>query len=1039
MLHAGDWQHRSELDQVWSWWHKGGRGVCSLIGIGGAGKTAIAEKFLDEVLDQPDRTRDHNNPPDALVYSFYDDDKPKNFFRHLQFWLEGTSTPEKEKSASQLMFDVQQQQGLIILDGLERVQESGARGGFGSLTSPSLRDLLNHVASGAARELGVLVTSRFPLTDLRDSRPRFFYTISVAEIDVATGVALLRDRGVTGSDLNLGEIVEHCGRHALTVDLAGGYIGEFGDGDPTTPLNLGSAKELQAKADQEPDDSKRSVLKQEIRFTRIAQRYREALRNTDEAALALLERICLFRMGVDSSTLTAIFTGTAAEESSSTDLASLDADQVQKKLDWLVRMHLIESSKTSPGHNIVHPAIRDGILSGFGASLARQGHAAARDFFLLSLGGIPGDFEVPADPETYDSIEEAIFHALESGEPRVAHRLYGSVGEYRNLGWRLGQFERGERICRMFAEAGVGERCAANWAAYLRDLGRLEEAGAVYEKHVAEDYFSAYPNLLLKRGRLRNAYDLFNKAIHDEDVERSSAIVGLGCALFLRGHVEEALEQLSTYQDFKLAMHPMDEVVYATLLEAIGRLDEAEQIAPAPLALVEDGDYAIKDACFSTILRAEILLERGEYSAARDLNRAAWKWGRAHNAREIVCAATITFARVQIEMLEADTSASDSEPKESTDEESARVIPLDLVNSLADSIENGLRIARGCGFGLLHIDMLLERARLQLLLGDPDATLTDISIALDTGIPADAATGQVDLLAANHKDCGYAWAVPVGLQLRAEALLLRVAQRRRNQSCDFCDDSSVEGASIETRRSPADASQEVGQAQRYLNEALEQWHDLRDPRSGNTINFVNAETGTLYNYHAKATFEALNRLNQGKLTRYPLCRILAEAESTSDAAGDSTPHVETSPLVFISYSHKDETWKDRLCSHLGVLAQQNLIETWDDRNIDAGDDWEPRIIDTIRNAKAAVLLVSANFLTSDFILGKEVPALLKRRDEDGLRVIPVIIQPCAWQAVDWLGRLQCRPKDGRPLSLGEDNQIEQDLADFAIEINELLN
>jgi hypothetical protein len=152
------------------------------------------------------------------------------------------------------MFDIQQHQGLITLDGLEKVQESGARGGFGRLTSPSLRDLLNHIACGAARELSVLVTSRFRLTDLRDSPPRFFHTIAIDQIDVAAGVALLRDRGVRGSDVQLAPIVEHCGRHALTVDLAGGYIKEYGHGEPATPLNLGTAEELRTEAEEEPDD-----------------------------------------------------------------------------------------------------------------------------------------------------------------------------------------------------------------------------------------------------------------------------------------------------------------------------------------------------------------------------------------------------------------------------------------------------------------------------------------------------------------------------------------------------------------------------------------------------------------------------------------------------------------------------------------------------------------------------------------------------------------------------------------------------------------
>lgn len=70
---------------------------------------------------------------------------------------------------------------------------------------------------------------------------------------------------------------------------------------------------------------------------------------------------------------------------------------------------------------------------------------------------------------------------------------------------------------------------------------------------------------------------------------------------------------------------------------------------------------------------------------------------------------------------------------------------------------------------------------------------------------------------------------------------------------------------------------------------------------------------------------------------------------------------------------------------------------------------------------------------------KEVPALLKRRDEEGLRVIPLIVTPCAWQVVPWLSQLQCRPTDGRPLSAGDENQIEQDLTDLSLEINRLLN
>jgi len=142
--------------------------------------------------------------------------------------------------------------------------------------------------------------------------------------------------------------------------------------------------------------------------------------------------------------------------------------------------------------------------------------------------------------------------------------------------------------------------------------------------------------------------------------------------------------------------------------------------------------------------------------------------------------------------------------------------------------------------------------------------------------------------------------------------------------------------------------------------------------------------------------------------------------------------------VFISYSHADEAWKDRLVKHLKVLEVEGMLETWDDRRIKPGEDWFPAIEAAMEKARVAVLLVSADFLTSKFIRGTEVPRFLERR-RAGLQVIPVIVHPCAWQAVAWLAQIQCRPKDGRPLSTGRKVQVEADLAALALEIRDLLH
>jgi hypothetical protein len=143
------------------------------------------------------------------------------------------------------------------------------------------------------------------------------------------------------------------------------------------------------------------------------------------------------------------------------------------------------------------------------------------------------------------------------------------------------------------------------------------------------------------------------------------------------------------------------------------------------------------------------------------------------------------------------------------------------------------------------------------------------------------------------------------------------------------------------------------------------------------------------------------------------------------------------PTVFISYSHKDEGWKDRLVSHLKALNVESL-DVWDDRRIGVGADWFREIQAAMDRAAVAVLLVSADFLTSGFIRDTEVPHLLNRRRADGLLVIPLFVRPCGWQAVDWLAAIQGRPKDGKPLSKCRRPQAEQFLTDLALEVRQCL-
>jgi TIR domain len=137
--------------------------------------------------------------------------------------------------------------------------------------------------------------------------------------------------------------------------------------------------------------------------------------------------------------------------------------------------------------------------------------------------------------------------------------------------------------------------------------------------------------------------------------------------------------------------------------------------------------------------------------------------------------------------------------------------------------------------------------------------------------------------------------------------------------------------------------------------------------------------------------------------------------------------------VFVSYSHDDREWLSRFSMHIAVLERRQLVDIWSDTRIATGADWEQSIETALTSAKVAVLLVSPAFLASEFIWEREMPRIVAHAAQ-GMDALPLIVRPCAWRLEDALARLQARPTDGRPLSLGSEGQIDQELSSFAYEL-----
>jgi len=118
--------------------------------------------------------------------------------------------------------------------------------------------------------------------------------------------------------------------------------------------------------------------------------------------------------------------------------------------------------------------------------------------------------------------------------------------------------------------------------------------------------------------------------------------------------------------------------------------------------------------------------------------------------------------------------------------------------------------------------------------------------------------------------------------------------------------------------------------------------------------------------------------------------------------------------LFISYSHQDEELRNELEKHLAVLLREGIIDVWHDRRIIPGDDFEGKISAQLESANVVLLLLSADFLHSNYCYDIEMGRALERDAEGAARVIPVILRPCDWQHSP-LGKLLATPTDGKPV------------------------
>jgi formylglycine-generating enzyme required for sulfatase activity len=146
---------------------------------------------------------------------------------------------------------------------------------------------------------------------------------------------------------------------------------------------------------------------------------------------------------------------------------------------------------------------------------------------------------------------------------------------------------------------------------------------------------------------------------------------------------------------------------------------------------------------------------------------------------------------------------------------------------------------------------------------------------------------------------------------------------------------------------------------------------------------------------------------------------------------------EEAVSVFLSYSRSDLEMLNKLNKQLASLVRTQKIKTWHDRDIEAGSEWEPEIQNRLNTADIIILLISADFMGSEYCYGNELKRAIERHDAGEARVIPVILRPCLWNLPEIpFSKLNVLPDHARPITRWEDP--EEAYAAVALHISNLV-
>lgn len=766
---------KSKLNDLSRFWSKGGGGVFCLIGIGGCGKTAIVQEFLEN-QGWLDSLADPIRPDGIFIWSFYDPNSSTAAFfdeayRYFSQWQKENGAVKQQRAnefslAEQL--ETADRSFLIVLDGLERTQSEGGLDGLprGKLFDSSLRNFLRKTADGQCGRSKVIVTSRFPLTDLTKWSGYVEKDVTLLEIPAAR--SLLRDLHVrVSSTKEMDALIVVYGRHALTLDLLGRYLAEYYKGDIAITTTLIPLEEAIGSTE---------IEEQAYKLGRVLRAYETALTAPE---LATLERLSIFRQPVYLEFLKDVFLG-KKNALPGNPLAGIKAQEFRSILGRLAERRLVIVEKAPDDKELFtsHPAVKDYFYHRLGNP---QGLHAAVQPHLNILMRAPGYIR-PRDPKAIDLIDEAIYQTVRAGRINEAYETYKERLGYIHLGWKLGDQARGAMIVKLFGNAIDGDRgdlTDANWerlmidyGLYLKNLGRLDEAGHIFSR-VAKEETARHANVenlalgfqnlsavQVLRGFLRDAEVSAHEAVKYATESRDERLtedcqVRLATAFALQGRTNEAISIFNTVKPLlagerrKALPRDLSGLRLGWLLMRLGRFSEAESLLQKTRELSAQFDFGII-AARADIIVAELAYRQGNMDSAWQARDRVLVWLKESFDQEMSVARYLISA--WLALAERDTGRANN------------------------FVRYGLGEAEEWGYGIYWIDLKIAQGRISLALGDHLAAARFADLALNK----QSSRGQM-VLGARSNECGYLWGQVDALELLADSTGLRGNREKANK------------------------------------------------------------------------------------------------------------------------------------------------------------------------------------------------------------------------------------------------------------------